>query len=168
MAPVTRSHTNAKRGKFVKDVLEHPPVMDSVIQHIINIHSSSENTMRDLGNLALVFKSTPTCEVIQKHIRCVHEENLKQVAMKKLIKTFTTKISSLLSIFHSNEGEYERIECLNNIYTYIIEHGIVVLHANHNLKKTVKQKLHEFNRLNINFRLKYGNELVETFERLNL
>jgi hypothetical protein len=68
MAPVTRSQTNAIQGQFFKGVLEHPPVIKCVINHLLNEQPDNKYKFDELFSLRLVFKLESTVDVIQYNI----------------------------------------------------------------------------------------------------
>jgi hypothetical protein len=165
MAPITRSQTRNILGLFVKNVLEHPPVMDCVLKHLDT--STNKETFDNLLNVRLVFNYQPTVDVIQRHITLVKEN--EQNHIDKCSVSFVAHTKILLEYASQNtiHGDvYLDIENVKNLYEYIIlNKDIFIILKNRpsiiRLKKTAIERLKFFNKENIPFRLIHGNRLLK-------
>ena len=179
MTPFTNLHAKNVQGQFIKDVLEHPPVMDCVIQHILKEEQSNNKVkFEQLFSLRLVFKLKSTADVIQYNINKVRKlekrrvyRQRRRVAMRQRLNMFVNEIKELLYIYDTSTREAGvDMENVKNIYESIIKNKRLFSgtcgKSLMKFKRVSMDRLSDINRDNFDFRLIYGDRLFEQMSKI--
>jgi hypothetical protein len=153
MAPFTRSHTREKLGAFTKGVIENPPIIDSIINHLQ--HSITDGGINrvsnDLDNLRLVFKNDSIVDVIRKH----QNEVNNQIKRKG---NFLTEMSNMMRKHQLLSIRNERMVNMDVIFDFCLVKNIdiVKLYEFKHFRTAFIKKFHEINKECPEFKREHG------------
>ena len=139
MAPVTRSHSRYMFGEHVKNVLEQPPILCTLVDIL-----EKQNCSAEACSLKLVLKSCVSNDVIDKAFykkRYMYHFN---IATKERHSRFMKTLSRLIAL-NTTSKRKDKIKTTLNLFKYLVLNKDLVNLPHYNkLKAVIIFKIQEF------------------------
>lgn len=109
------SHTRSNTGRYVKYVLEQPPVLFTIVNILSNNHCKKE-----AGALKLVLKSNVTNDVIDKVFKQTRYAFHFNNAVKERIMRYKNTVDHWLDLWIRGTSARYNIKIIYNLFQYIV------------------------------------------------
>jgi hypothetical protein len=151
---LTRFQIRMNQGQKIKNIMENPLVMETVLTHLFEHTNNNCHTLMKLNihNLKMVFKSKETKYVLDKYMLYTKMDNV-------CLKRFYIVSLNLIKQYYTINTKVERIESMVSLFSHFVKNKDIINRKQPNivsLKKDILRKLDRFNIECPQFKQVYG------------